>query len=466
LCQVSSSTSYCVKERQLCDISTGKARCICAEGWKGYRCEERINEPPSSLPTKMPTFPRVRVNCTQNSECSDDNSYCLNGECRCESGFTPRRGSCVNINECDDTSNGCDAFADCIDTLGSYECRCRDGFSDVSPTLPGRQCRQTNECRLGTHNCNETTQVCVDRRPPEKWECVERTPAPTLKPTRMPTSPPTPSPTQTPVCFSGDATAIVKGRGKVAMRNLSIGDLVLVKEGTFEPVIASGHRDFHQLSEFLSITTNSTSESALELSADHILFLYHENTPVASKLLKVGSILLGRNNEPLEVIEIKRVIKEGIFSPSTLSGTIVVNGVFCSNYAFSMNQMENDGIYFLFYGRKVMTLHSFHHLRQSPLRLAILGISSSLSDLEDKDGRHIFLKFYGDVYSNKNDDPRLVVRMISFVIWHLLLLLSCLCYSFEHVFGPQIALTMLTILTIVCFMLKRSVSLDTKMHKS
>jgi Calcium-binding EGF domain/EB module len=187
LCEVSSSTTLyvasCIIERQLCDNSTGKARCICAEGWRGSRCQERINETQSIFPTRMPTFSRVSANCTGSSDCAIAGSDCIEGQCRCRTGFTPRKGSCININECEvGFANGCDSQAECIDNEGSYECRCNEGFSDANPTLPGRQCQQTNECITGSHDCDDATQVCLDRRPPEKWECIEQTPATTPTP--------------------------------------------------------------------------------------------------------------------------------------------------------------------------------------------------------------------------------------------------------------------------------------------
>ncbi len=33
------------------------------------------------------------------------------------------------------------------------------------------------------NDCNSETQVCLDLPPPSKWQCVERTPAPTPAPT-------------------------------------------------------------------------------------------------------------------------------------------------------------------------------------------------------------------------------------------------------------------------------------------
>jgi hypothetical protein len=59
---------------------------------------------------------------------------------------------------------------------------------------------------------------------------------------------------------------------------------------------------------------------------------------VSSKLLKFESILLGSKNEHLEVNKITSVMKEGIFSPWNVLGKMIVNGDFCSNYAFSTIQ--------------------------------------------------------------------------------------------------------------------------------
>jgi Calcium-binding EGF domain/EB module len=195
LCKASFPTASpginCIKERQLCDISTGKARCVCKEGWKGYRCEELTSEPPTTVPTKMPTVVQVNGACTQNSYCTTENTECIDGKCACKSGFTLRKGSCINVNECEDRgTNECHRDAHCIDNFGGYECICKDGFTDMDLSYPGRDCQQTNECKLGTDSCDKASKVCVDRRPPEKWECVEKTPSPTL----MPTPKPTPSP--------------------------------------------------------------------------------------------------------------------------------------------------------------------------------------------------------------------------------------------------------------------------------
>lgn len=46
------------------------------------------------------------------------------------------------VNECQNsTLNDCDKVnGECVDTLDSFVCRCRQGFVDELPSKPGRQC--------------------------------------------------------------------------------------------------------------------------------------------------------------------------------------------------------------------------------------------------------------------------------------------------------------------------------------
>jgi hypothetical protein len=92
----------------------------------------------------------------------------------------------LNTDECSaDDLNDCHRDATCEDTVGSYQCKCNDGYQDWNSELPpGRVCGQINECLdPALNNCNIETQVCLDRPPPKKWECVDPSPAPTPFPT-------------------------------------------------------------------------------------------------------------------------------------------------------------------------------------------------------------------------------------------------------------------------------------------
>ncbi|XP_030648093.1 uromodulin-like 1 [Chanos chanos] len=45
-----------------------------------------------------------------------------------------------DLNECSLNDTDCSRWADCVNTMGSYTCVCRDGFTDSNPSVPGRVC--------------------------------------------------------------------------------------------------------------------------------------------------------------------------------------------------------------------------------------------------------------------------------------------------------------------------------------
>ncbi|XP_022805413.1 signal peptide, CUB and EGF-like domain-containing protein 2, partial [Stylophora pistillata] len=55
----------------------------------------------------------------------------------------------LEIDECADRINPCDVYAECNNTLGSYNCTCKDGFHGN-----GTYCSDSNECSEGTHGCD------------------------------------------------------------------------------------------------------------------------------------------------------------------------------------------------------------------------------------------------------------------------------------------------------------------------
>lgn len=64
--------------------------------------------------------------CDRNAVCSNTvGSY----TCRCKSGYSGDGFRCPDINECSDLSHKCDVNAVCSNTAGSHMCRCRSGFT-------------------------------------------------------------------------------------------------------------------------------------------------------------------------------------------------------------------------------------------------------------------------------------------------------------------------------------------------
>ena len=59
-------------------------------------------------------------------------------------------GNLIDTDECASSSaNNCNSNAICINTIGSYTCSCKSGFSGNGIT-----CSDLDECTRGTHNCS------------------------------------------------------------------------------------------------------------------------------------------------------------------------------------------------------------------------------------------------------------------------------------------------------------------------
>ena len=57
---------------------------------------------------------------------------------------------CTDTDECaSNSANNCSSNALCINTMGSYNCSCKNGFSG-----DGYTCSDDHECNLRTHNCS------------------------------------------------------------------------------------------------------------------------------------------------------------------------------------------------------------------------------------------------------------------------------------------------------------------------
>jgi len=124
------------------------------------------------------------------------------------------------------------------------------------------------------------------------------------------------------LCFSGETTVQVEGKGVTSIQHLNIGDNVLVAPNKYQPVYSFGHRDESATTQFLHFTPSN-----LELTPAHMLFIQDKG------FVPAGTVKVGDRFGNGDIIEdIKTVSRSGIYGPLTLSGTIVVNGVLSSTY--------------------------------------------------------------------------------------------------------------------------------------
>ena len=50
----------------------------------------------------------------------------------------------------------CEEAEECVNTIGGYDCRCKEGSSKVAGV-----CRESDECSLNQHSCDENATCMV-----------------------------------------------------------------------------------------------------------------------------------------------------------------------------------------------------------------------------------------------------------------------------------------------------------------
>jgi len=126
-------------------------------------------------------------------------------------------------------------------------------------------------------------------------------------------------------CFPG-GSVLTTPSGEVQMSALRVGDEVLGATG-FETVL--GFWDYYksQSRDFLKIDYQS---GAVHLTGNHLIKV--DGNWLQAQYVQPGMRIEAQGEEE-EVLAAEEVECHGIYSPATLSGTVVVDGVLCSVYA-------------------------------------------------------------------------------------------------------------------------------------
>ncbi|XP_059122253.1 nephronectin isoform X1 [Peromyscus eremicus] len=104
--------------------------------------------------------------------------------CQCPSPglqLAPDGRTCVDIDECATGRVSCPRFRQCVNTFGSYICKCHTGF-DLMYIGGKYQCHDIDECALGQHQCSGYARCynmhgsykckCKDGYEGDGWNCV------------------------------------------------------------------------------------------------------------------------------------------------------------------------------------------------------------------------------------------------------------------------------------------------------
>jgi hypothetical protein len=147
------------------------------------------------------------------------------------------------------------------------------------------------------------------------------------------------------MCFPGEATVQVLGRGAVPMASLRIGEQVLTAQPEagaplkYEPVLDWIHVAKGMEASFVTI---HHERGVLRASPGHLVFAAsasNQHADLPAGFLKMGDIIFAASSTgvsliPSKVLAVDRgAVSAGMYAPLTHSGTILVDGVLASNYA-------------------------------------------------------------------------------------------------------------------------------------
>ncbi|KAG3275856.1 nephronectin, transcript variant X4 [Ictidomys tridecemlineatus] len=156
----------------------GPNKCKCHPGYAGKTCNQDLNEcglkPRPCKHRCMNTFGSYKCYCLNGYMLMPDGSCssaltcsmanCQYGcdvvkgqvRCQCPSPglqLAPDGRTCVDVDECATGRVSCPRFRQCVNTFGSYICKCHKGF-DLMYIGGKYQCHDIDECFLGQHQCS------------------------------------------------------------------------------------------------------------------------------------------------------------------------------------------------------------------------------------------------------------------------------------------------------------------------
>ncbi|KAL4618193.1 nephronectin-like isoform X1 [Arapaima gigas] len=170
----------------------GPNKCRCLPGYTGKTCNQDLNEcglkPRPCKHRCMNAFGSYKCYCLNgyatmpDGTCGNAHSCAqancqygcgvVKGEVRCQCPspglqLGPDGRTCVDVDECSAGRAACPRFRKCVNTFGSYVCRCHEGF-ELRYINGKYQCTDVNECSSGRHGC---TSFATCHNTPGSYKC-------------------------------------------------------------------------------------------------------------------------------------------------------------------------------------------------------------------------------------------------------------------------------------------------------
>ncbi|XP_044768588.1 nephronectin isoform X5 [Neomonachus schauinslandi] len=174
----------------------GPDKCKCHPGYAGKTCSQDLNEcglkPRPCKHRCMNTQGSYKCYCLSGYMLMPDGSCssaltcsmanCQYGcdvvkgqiRCQCPSPglqLAPDGRTCVDVDECATGSASCPRFRQCVNTFGSYICKCQKGF-DLMYIGGKYQCHDIDECSLGQYHCSRFAR-CYNVHGSYKCKCKD-----------------------------------------------------------------------------------------------------------------------------------------------------------------------------------------------------------------------------------------------------------------------------------------------------
>jgi len=161
-------------------------------------------------------------------------------------------------------------------------------------------------------------------------------------------------------CFPSHARVQIQGKGEIFISQLQRGDKVLTANG-YSPVYAFGSALADTQVRYVRLVT---ATHVLELSPLHMLFVGKDRVTKYAQNVQVGDeLVLQPSNEVSRVVSTSLHTHEGAYTPYTVDGTIVVNGVLASNHASWTPRLSVAGL-------EILDMHQLKYMLLSPGRVA------------------------------------------------------------------------------------------------